>query len=128
MKKLLMIFAIAMIANVCPCFASFNEDEPQQENPQHIVVRNESPNFHRTLEVGIFAYYMEGAITLDFVDNLGAAMVSVQNLTDGGQIVELIDTSICNIIDIKSILTTGDYYITITTLSGDIYYADFHLE
>ncbi len=124
-----MILATSMIANASPCLASHDEEEPKQVNPQHIVVRNESPNFHRSQEVPIVAYYAAGTINLDFVENLGAATVAVQNLTAGGQVVELIDTSMGNVvIEINSILTVGDYYMTITTMSGDVYYAEFTLE
>ena len=129
MKKLLMILAIAMIANVSPCFATYDEEEPRPEKPQHIVVRNESPNFHRSQEVPIVAYYAAGTIILDFSENLGAATVAVQNLATGGHIIELIDTGMGNVvIDIDTILTVSDYYMTITTMSGDIFSAEFCLE
>lgn len=124
-----MILATSMIANASPCLASHDEEEPKQVNPQHIVVRNESPNFHRSLEPSIYAYYADGTITLDFIENLGVVTMAIQNLTTGGQVADLIDTSTGNvIIDIDSILTVGNYDMTITTMSGDVYYAEFTLE
>lgn len=124
-----MILATSMIANASPCLASHDEEEPKQVNPQHIVVRNESPNFHRSLEPSIYAYYADGTITLDFIENLGVVTMAIQNLTTGGQVADLIDTSTGNvIIDIDSILTVGNYYMSITTMSGDVYYAEFTLE
>lgn len=124
-----MILATSMIANASPCLASHDEEEPKQVNPQHIVVRNESPNFHRSLEPSIYAYYADGTITLDFIENLGVVTMAIQNLTTGGQVADLIDTSTGNVsIDIDSILTVGNYYMTITTMSGDVYYAEFTLE
>lgn len=124
-----MILATSMIANASPCLASHDEEEPKQVNPQHIVVRNESPNFHRSLEPSIYAYYADGTITLDFIENLGVVTMTIQNLTTGGQVADLIDTSTGNvIIDIDSILTVGNYYMSITTMSGDVYYAEFTLE
>ena len=99
------------------------------EDYRPIDVKKEPTNFHRSLEAPIFAYYAAGTINLDFVENLGPATVAVLNVTFGGQVVELIDTSMGNVvIDIDSILTVGDYYMTITTMSGDMYYAEFTLE
>ena len=129
MKKLIIPIAIAIIANLSPCFASYDEEELRPVNPQHIVVRNESPNFHRSLETPIYAYYANGTITLNFVENMCASTVTVQNLTTEDQISDLVDTGISNaVIDIDTILTVGDYYMTITTMSGEFYYAEFTLE
>lgn len=130
MKRILQLFALcAMSFLTCSSgYASNNPDEkkPTMEKP---IVVTEQTLIHRSLEAPIFAYYAAGTITLDFVENLGAATVAVQNLTAGGQVVELIDTSMGNvIIDIDSILTVGEYYMTITTMSGDVYYAEFTLE
>ena len=109
-------------------YASNNPDEKKPTMEQPIVV-TEQTLIHRSLEAPIFAYYAAGTINLDFVENLGAATVAIQNLTSGGQVVELIDTGMGNVvIDINSILTVGDYYMTITTMSGEVYYAEFTLE
>ena len=60
---------------------------------------------------------------------MGISTVAIQNLTYGAQVAELIDTGMGNVvIDIDSILTVGNYYMTITTMSGDVYYAEFTLE
>lgn len=116
--------AITCLANTV---ADNEEIKPSTYEP--IVVRKEPTNFHRSLEAPIFAYYAAGTINLDFVENLGAATIAVQNITAGGQVVELIDTGMGNVvIDINSILTVGDYYMTITTMSGEVYYAEFTLE
>ena len=94
-----------------------------------IIVKEATPVLHRSLEAPIFAYFAAGTISLDFVENLGTAIVAIQNLTAGGQVDELIDTSMGNVvIDIDGILTVGDYYMTITTLYGDVYHAEFTLE
>ena len=128
MKRILLPFVLACISNVFTCFSA-NDEEIKPVNSQHIVVRGETTNRHRSLEAPIFAYYAAGTITLDFVENLGAATVVVQNLTAGAQVAELIDTSMGNVvIEINSILTVGDYYMTITTMSGEVYYAEFTLE
>ena len=132
MRRILLIFVLFItgLGNVIPTSAEVVNDEKQEPTLyEPIIVRKEPTNFHRSLEAPIFAYYAAGTINLDFVENLGAATVAVQNLTAGGQVVELIDTSMGNvIIDIDSILTVGDYYMTITTMSGDVYYAEFTLE
>ena len=117
MKRKLLPFVLACIASGFTCFSA-NDEELKPVNSQH-----------RSLEAPIFAYYAAGTITLDFVENLGAATVVVQNLTAGAQVAELIDTGMGNVvIDIDSILTVGNYYMTITTMSGDVYYAEFTLE
>ena len=109
-------------------FASNNPDEKKPTMEEPIVVKDK-PLIQRSLEALIFAYYAAGTINLDFVENLGVATVAVQNLTAGGQVVELVDTGMGNVvIDIDSILTVGDYYMTITTMSGEVYYAEFTLE
>lgn len=132
MKKVLLIFfAFLLSINAITCLANnvADNEEIKPSTYEPIVVRKEPTNFHRSLEAPIFAYYAAGTINLDFVENLGAATVAVQNLTSGGQFVELIDTGMGNVvIDINSILTVGDYYMTITTMSGDVYYAEFTLE
>ena len=125
-KILHLILAVVFSVSIIPCFA---DNVKPEEDYQPISVRKEPTNFHRSLEAPIFAYYAAGTINLDFVENLGAATVVVQNLTAGGQVAELIDTGMGNVvIDIDSILTVGNYYMTITTMSGEVYYAEFTLE
>lgn len=132
MKKVLLIFfAFLLSINAITCLANnvADNEEIKPSTYEPIVVRKEPTNFHRSLEAPIFAYYAAGTINLDFVENLVAATVAIQNLTSGGQVVELIDTGMGNVvIDINSILTVGDYYMTITTMSGEVYYAEFTLE
>lgn len=131
MKRILLLslLLVSYFTASNDCFASNLSDEKKPTMEKPIVVRGECPNFHRSLEAPIFAYYAAGTINLDFVENLGVATVAVQNLTAGGQFVEFIDTSMGNVVlDIDSILTVGDYYMTITTMSGEVYYAEFTLE
>ena len=130
MKRLMMFVVLAFLANITPGFGMTTPDDEQVSSEyQPIGVRRRPTNFHRSLEAPIFAYYAAGTINLDFVENLGVATVAVQNLTAGGQIVELVDTGMGNVvIDIDSILTVGNYYMTITTMSGEVYYAEFTLE
>ena len=130
MKRLIIFAVLAFLANITPNFGMTTPDEEQVSSEyQPIGVRRRPTNFHRSLEAPIFAYYAAGTINLDFVENLGAATVAVQNLTSGGQVLEIIDTGMGNVvIDINSILTVGDYYMTITTMSGEVYYAEFTLE
>lgn len=130
MKRLFMFITLALFASLTPIFGAIvNDNEQPSKEYWPIDVKKEPTNFHRSLEAPIFAYYAAGTINLDFVENLGAATVAIQNLTAGGQVAELIDTGMGNVvIDIDSILTVGDYYMTITTMSGDIYYAEFTLE
>lgn len=125
-----MFITLALFASLTPIFGAIvNDNEQPSKEYWPIDVKKEPTNFHRSLEAPIFAYYTAGTINLDFVENLGAATVAIQNLTAGGQVAELIDTGMGNVvIDIDSILTVGDYYMTITTMSGDIYYAEFTLE
>lgn len=132
MKRIILTITLAITCFVYarPCSAFIcGDDEKEPTLHEPIVVRNDITNFHRSLEAPIFAYYATGTISLDFVENLGAITVAVQNLTTGGQVVELIDTGMGNVvIDIDSILTVGDYYMSITTMSGEVYYAEFTLE
>lgn len=131
MKRIIAIIVLFFAAGVAFNLGASTPDNEKTETSDYrpITVKKEPTNFHRSLEAPIFAYYAAGTINLDFIENLGAATVAVQNLTTGDQIVEIIDTSMGNvIIDIDSILTVGDYYMTITTMSGDMYYAEFTLE
>lgn len=128
MKRILLLLALTCIASVFT-FSSANDETLKSLDSQHIVVRGDPSNPFRSLEAPIYAYYAAGTISLDFIENLGVATVAVQNLTAGGQVVELIDTGMGNVvIDIDSILTIGNYYMTITTISGDAYYAEFIIE
>ena len=127
-KKLLLL-ASAVLMSISFCYANANTDDETPKNYKPIVVRRDPTNFHRSLETPIYAYYANGTIVFDFVENLGAGTVAVQNLTVSGQVVELIDIGLGNVVvDISSILTVGNYYMTITTMSGDVYYAEFTLE
>ena len=125
-----MFITLALFASITPIFGAIvNDNEQPSKEYWPIDVKKEPTNFHRSLEAPIFAYYAAGTINLDFVENLGTATVAVQNLTVSGQVVELIDTGMGTAtIDVNSILTVGNYYMTITTMSGDVYYAEFTLE
>lgn len=127
-KKLLLL-ACAVLMSLSFCNANANTDDETPQNYKPIVVRRDPTNFHRSLEAPIFAYYAAGTIYLDFVENLGTATIAVQNITVSSQVVELIDTGMgTTTIDVNSILTVGNYYMTITTMSGEVYYAEFTLE
>ena len=132
MKHIITFIVFALGVSLFISFGANNTDNDKTETTtdyRPIGVKKEPTNFHRSLETPIFAYYAAGTISLDFVENLGAITVAVQNLTTGGQVVELIDTGMGNVvIDIDSILTVGDYYMSITTMSGEVYYAEFTLE
>ena len=131
MKRIIAIIVLFFAAGVALNLGASTPDNEKIETSDYrpITVKKEPTNFHRSLEATIFAYYAAGTINLDFVENLGVATVAVQNLTAGGQVVELVDTGMGNVvIDIDSILTVGNYYMTITTMSGEVYYADFTLE
>ena len=132
MKRIITFIVFALGVSLFMSFGANNTDNDKTETTtdyRPIGDKKEPTNFHRSLEAPIFAYYAAGTINLDFVENLGAATVAIQNLTAGGQVVELIDTGMGNVvIDINSILTVGDYYMTITTMSGEVYYAEFTLE
>ena len=132
MKHIITFIVFALGVSLFISFGANNTDNDKTETTtdyRPIGVKKEPTNFHRSLEAPIFAYYAAGTINLDFVENLGVATVAVQNLTAGGQVVELVDTGMGNVvIDIDSILTVGDYYMTITTMSGEVYYAEFTLE
>lgn len=130
MKRLFLLITLAILTNLTPIFGAIvNDNEQPSKEYWPIDVKKEPSDFHRSLEAPIFAYYAAGTITLDFVESLGSATVAVQNLTAGGQVVEFIDTGMGTAtIDIDSILTIGDYYMTITTMFGDVYYAEFTLE
>lgn len=132
MKRIITFIIFALGVSLFMSFGANNTDNDKTETTtdyRPIGVKKEPTNFHRSLEAPIFAYYADGTINLDFVETLGAATVAIQNLTAGGQVVEFVDTGMGNVvIDIDSILTVGNYYMTITTMSGDVYYAEFTLE
>lgn len=132
MKRIITFIIFALGVSLFMNFGANNTDNDKTETTtdyRPIGVKKEPTNFHRSLEAPIFAYYAAGTINLDFVETLGAATVAIQNLTAGGQVVEFVDTGMGNVvIDIDSILTVGNYYMTITTMSGDVYYAEFTLE
>lgn len=128
-KKRFLVFAFATLFGAMICNATMTKDEEPPKTYKPIVVRREPTNFHRSLEAPIYAYYMDGVISLDFIEDLGTAAVSVQNLSTGSQVAEVIDTGAGNvIIDICSIISDGGFYMSITTISGDVYYAEFTLE
>lgn len=126
---LLLVFMTFMSILFCNANAGTDNQTQRPNNYKPIIVRREPTNLQRSLDAPIFAYSTASTIILDFIEDLGVATVVVQSLTVGGQIVEIVDTGMGNVvIDIDSILTVGHYYMTISTMSGDIYYAEFTLE
>lgn len=122
---LLLFFAMSIL----PCSAEIETEDEKPEFYKPIVVRKIPKNFHRSLDAPIYAYYMDGAITFEFPESLGTSTVVVQNLTTGGQVVEIIDTSMGDVtVYIDSILTAGDFSLSLTTFTGDFYSAEFTLE
>lgn len=124
------IVAILVAIFVNPIVSRADSDN-QKPTTTHkpIIVVTEIPDIIRTLNCPISSYYNNSSVYISFEVNMGISTVAIQNLTAGGQVAEHIDTGMGNVvIDIDSILTVGNYYMTITTMSGDVYYAEFTLE
>lgn len=69
MKRIIALIILSIGFNLC--FGANTEDNDKQQpasSYQPIGVRMELPNFHRSLEAPIFAYYAAGTINLDFVE------------------------------------------------------------
>lgn len=111
------------------CSASVMCDEEKDSTKAvPIVVTNTSQNLYRGLTPEITAYYLNGYVHIFFNGVSGNVLVTVNNVTDGGQVQNLFDASFMNVsMDIRSILTSGEYYIELVLDNFDTYIGDFSL-
>lgn len=111
------------------CSASVMCDE-EKDNTKAvpIVVSDTSQNLHRGLTPEINAYYLNGYVHIFFNGVSGNVLVTVNNVTAGGQVQNLFDASFMNVsMDIRSILTSGEYYIELVLDNFDTFIGDFSL-
>lgn len=111
--------------------------EPEPENPEipndlnPIPIRKEDPKFNRPrtpdYSSEISAYYQNGVIYLQFVENVGCMTVEVENLATGEQWYD----NACSDNGTETISVSsavGSYAITLTTDNGTIYTGEYSID
>ncbi len=132
----LMLFApFALIADGDEQTAPpINPDIPETEEPIPIPIApgpitGNKPLRPRTPDCGadISAYYQNGVIYLQFIEDIGCMDVDVVNLTSG----ELWSDDACSDSQMETVIVssaTGNYTITLTTDNGTVYSGEYTIE
>lgn len=93
-----------------------------------IVVTVEPEDFHRSITPEIDAYFLNGYVVISFTGAQDFVVVTVRNLTSGRHVQNFFDTSCMSAnIDIRDIVTSGDYIIEFDFANFDTYVGEFSL-
>lgn len=125
------VFTILLLfTSLLYCAAVDTNDDNKKETTTivPIVVTKGPQDFHRSLTPEIEAYYSNGHVNVFFYGVSGCVTVTVYNTSNGGQVQNLFDASNMNVaIDIRNILTSGEYIVEFDFDNHDTYIGDFCL-
>lgn len=129
-SKHLVFSLLILFIGIVNCVATATCDDKKTETSTivPIVVTKDSPNFHRSLTPEIEAYYSNGHVNVFFYRVSGGVTVTVYNTSNGGQVQNFFDASNMNVvIDIRNILTPGEYIAEFEFDNFDTYIGEFSL-
>lgn len=93
-----------------------------------IVVTKGPQNLHRSLTPEIEAYYSNGYVNIFFYGVSGGVTVTVHNISNGCLIQNYFDASSMNVLmDIRSILTSGEYTVEFEFDNLDTFIGEFSI-
>ena len=125
------VFTILLLfASLLYCAAVDTNDDNKKETTTivPIVVTKGPQDFHRSLTPEIEAYYSNGQVNVSFYRVSGGVTITVYNTSNGGQVQNFFDASNMNVaIDIRNILTSGEYIVEFDFDNHDTYIGDFCL-
>lgn len=112
----------------CAAFDTNDDNKKETTTIVPIVVTKGPQDFHRSLTPEIEAYYFNGHVNVFFYGVSGCVTVTVNNTSNGGQVQNLFDASNMNVaIDIRNILTSGEYIVEFEFDNFDTYIGEFSL-
>lgn len=129
-SKHLVFTLLLLFTSLLNCAAVDTNDDHKKETTTivPIVVTKGPQDFHRSLTPEIEAYYSNGHVNVFFYGVSGCVTVIVYNTSNGGQVQNLFDASNMNVvIDIRSILTSGEYIVEFELDNFDTYIGEFSL-
>lgn len=129
-SKHLVFTLLLLFSSFLYCAAFDTNDDKKKETTTivPIVVTKGPQDFHRSLTPEIEAYYSNGHVNVFFYGVSGCVTVIVYNTSNGGQVQNLFDASNMNVaIDIRNILTSGEYIVEFDFDNHDTYIGDFCL-
>lgn len=126
----LVFLLLLLFASVLHSTASEISDDKKKEPSTivPIVVTIGPQDFHRNITPEIEAYYSNGYVNIFFYGFSGGVTVTVHNISNGCQIQNLLDASSINaVIDIRSILASGEYIVEFEFDNFDTYIGEFSI-
>lgn len=129
-SKHLVFTLLLLFTSLLNCAAVDTNDDKKTQTTTivPIVVAKGPQDFHRSLTPEIDAYYSNGHVNVFFYGVSGSVTVTVYNTSNGGQVQNLFDASNMNVvIDIRSILTSGEYIVEFDFDNHDTYIGEFSL-
>lgn len=129
-SKHLVFTLLLLFSSFLYCAAVDTNDDKKTQTTTivPIVVTKGPQDFHRSLMPEIEAYYSNGHVNVFFYGVSGGVTVTVYNTSNGGQVKNLFDASNMNVvIDIRSILTSGEYIVEFELDNFDTYIGEFSL-
>lgn len=129
-SKHLVFTLLLLFTSLLNCAAVDTNDDNKKETTTivPVVVTKGPQDFHRSLTPEIEAYYSNGHVTVFFYGVSGGVTVTVYNTSNGGQVQNFFDASNINVvIDIRNILTPGEYIVEFELDNFDTYIGEFSL-
>ena len=129
-SKHLVFTLLLLFSSFLYCAAVDTNDDKKTQTTTivPIIVTKGPQDFHRSLTPEIEAYYSNGHVNVFFYGVSGGVTVTVYNTSNGGQVQNLYDASNMNVvIDIRNILTSGEYIVEFEFDNFDSYIGEFSL-
>ena len=129
-SKHLVFTLLLLFTSLLNCAAVDTNDDNKKETTTivPVVVTKGPQDFHRSLTPEIEAYYSNGHVTVFFYGVSGGVTVTVYNTSNGGQVQNFFDASNINVvIDIRNILTPGEYIVEFELDNFDTCIGEFSL-
>ena len=129
-SKHLVFTLLLLFSSFLYCAAVDTNDDKKTQTTTivPIVVTKGPQDFRRSLTPEFEAYYSNGHVNVFFYGVSGGVTVTVYNTSNGGQVQNLYDASNMNVvIDIRNILTSGEYIVEFEFDNFDSYIGEFSL-
>lgn len=128
-KHLLFSLLLLFVSVLCSTANEMGDDKKKETSTIVPIVVTQGPqDFHRNITPEIEAYYSNGYVNVFFYGIYGGVTITVRNISNGCQVQNFLDTSSMNVvIDIRSILTSGEYIVEFEFDNLETYIGEFSL-